>query len=64
MLVQFLTAREAKATLAEHFLEMLFCTHPFALGSQIGAMFFPGCRVSFCFYFNWNGKRRSFKRLV
>lgn len=41
-LVQFLLAHEAKAALAEHFLEMLFCTHPAVLGTQIEIFFSLG----------------------
>lgn len=38
--VQFFPAHEAKATLAEHFLEMLFCTHRVVLGTQIRIIFY------------------------
>lgn len=40
MLVQFLPAHEAKTALAEHFLEMLFCTYLVVLWTQIGMIFF------------------------
>lgn len=54
MLVQFLPAREAKATLAEHFSEMLFCTHPVVQEAQIGMIFFFSW-VQSEFYFTLTG---------
>lgn len=51
MLVQFLPAREAKATVAGRLLEILFYTHPVVLRTQTGMIFiFSWVQSEFLFF--------------